>query len=139
MQQCHEGETALGKISPGGISDASDRAAIAMPPSNEPEDWSPLWKGLARIGGALPAAAPADSDPWALLRPDERPSALRGPDGRLIPSPEGGYGNAHPRFDAPVPAGGYSWWYVDALSDDGRHGLTIIAFLGSVFSPYYKK
>lgn len=33
--------------------------------------------------------------------------------------------------------GGYLWWYVDALSDDGRHGLTIITFVGSVFSPYY--
>ena len=33
--------------------------------------------------------------------------------------------------------GAYLWWYVDALSDDGRHGLTIIAFVGSVFSPYY--
>lgn len=32
---------------------------------------------------------------------------------------------------------GYAWWYIDALSDDGRHGLTIIAMLGSVFSPYY--
>ena len=32
---------------------------------------------------------------------------------------------------------GYSWWYVDALSTDGRHGLTAIAFIGSVFSPYY--
>lgn len=32
---------------------------------------------------------------------------------------------------------GYAWWYVDALSDDGRHGLCIIAFIGSVFSPYY--
>ena len=41
------------------------------------------------------------------------------------------------RFDAPVPHGGYAWWYVDALSDDGRHGITIIAFIGSVFSPYY--
>ena len=29
------------------------------------------------------------------------------------------------------------WWYVDALSDDGRQALTIIAFIGSVFSPYY--
>ena len=37
----------------------------------------------------------------------------------------------------PVAPGGYAWWYVDALSDDGRHGLTIIAFIGSVFSPYY--
>jgi carotenoid 1,2-hydratase len=36
-----------------------------------------------------------------------------------------------------VPAGGYLWWYIDALSDDGQHGLSIIAFVGSVFSPYY--
>jgi carotenoid 1,2-hydratase len=37
----------------------------------------------------------------------------------------------------PVPHGGYAWWYVDGLSDDGRHGITLIAFIGSVFSPYY--
>jgi carotenoid 1,2-hydratase len=36
-----------------------------------------------------------------------------------------------------VAPGGYAWWYIDALSDDGRHGLTLIAFIGSVFSPYY--
>ena len=36
-----------------------------------------------------------------------------------------------------VPSGGYLWWYVDALSDDGQFGLSIIAFVGSVFSPYY--
>ena len=40
-------------------------------------------------------------------------------------------------FDEPVAPNGYAWWYVDALSDDGRHGLTVIAFIGSVFSPYY--
>lgn len=42
-----------------------------------------------------------------------------------------------PRFDQRVPPGGYLWWYFDALSDDGRHGITVIAFVGSVFSPYY--
>ncbi len=42
-------------------------------------------------------------------------------------------------FDEPVPEGGYKWWYVDALSDDGRYGITIIAFIGSVFSPYYAR
>jgi len=36
-----------------------------------------------------------------------------------------------------LPSGGYAWWYIDALSDDGSHGLTVIAFVGSVFSPYY--
>lgn len=33
--------------------------------------------------------------------------------------------------------GGYRWWYLDAQSDDGRHALAIIVFVGSVFSPYY--
>lgn len=33
--------------------------------------------------------------------------------------------------------GGYAWWYVDAISDDCREALTLIAFVGSVFSPYY--
>lgn len=42
-----------------------------------------------------------------------------------------------PAFDQQVPRDGYAWWYLDAISDDGRHGLTLIAFLGSVFSPYY--
>ena len=41
------------------------------------------------------------------------------------------------RFDGAVPSGGYAWWYLDALSDDRAHGLTLIAFVGSVFSPYY--
>ncbi|MES2974288.1 MAG: carotenoid 1,2-hydratase [Pseudomonadota bacterium] len=44
-----------------------------------------------------------------------------------------------PAFDVPVPQGGYAWWYLDALSDDGQHGLTLIAFVGSVFSPYYAR
>ena len=42
-----------------------------------------------------------------------------------------------PNFAASAPADGYVWWYVDALSDCGRHGLTIIAMLGCVFSPWY--
>lgn len=40
-------------------------------------------------------------------------------------------------FDRPVPMRGYRWWYVDALSEDGRHGITIIAMIGAVFSPWY--
>jgi len=40
-------------------------------------------------------------------------------------------------FASAVGVNGYQWWYIDALSDDGRFGLTIIVFVGSVFSPYY--
>ncbi|MDN2581099.1 carotenoid 1,2-hydratase [Aquibium sp. ELW1220] len=49
----------------------------------------------------------------------------------------GGPADPRLRFDGDVPPGGYAWWYVDATSDDGRHALTIIAFVGSVFSPYH--
>jgi carotenoid 1,2-hydratase len=42
-------------------------------------------------------------------------------------------------LDCEVPHDGYRWWYVDALSDDGRTGLTLICMLGSVFSPYYAR
>ena len=35
--------------------------------------------------------------------------------------------------------GGYAWWYLDALSDDGQHALVAIVFIGSVFSPYYAR
>ena len=42
-----------------------------------------------------------------------------------------------PRFDRDVPPGGYLWWYIDGLSDDRRSAITVIAFVGSVFSPYY--
>ena len=45
--------------------------------------------------------------------------------------------NAPFHFDRTLAPDGYVWWYVDALSDDGRHGLTLIAMLGTVFSPYY--
>jgi carotenoid 1,2-hydratase len=45
--------------------------------------------------------------------------------------------SGEPDFTESVPSGGYLWWYVDAVSDDGVHGLTMIAFVGSVFSPYY--
>jgi carotenoid 1,2-hydratase len=49
------------------------------------------------------------------------------------PSPAG----PEPCFDLPVPLNGYRWWYVDGLSDDGRLGVVVIAFVGSVFSPRY--
>ena len=35
--------------------------------------------------------------------------------------------------------GGYAWWYIDALSDDGQCALVAIIFIGSVFSPYYAR
>lgn len=45
--------------------------------------------------------------------------------------------DSFPNFDRPVVPGGYAWWYVDGISADGEDAITVIAFVGSVFSPYY--
>lgn len=59
----------------------------------------------------------------------------------LLSSPAQGFAtDRHPLgFAMPVASGGYGWWYIDALDDAGEQGLTIIAFVGSVFSPWYAR
>jgi len=42
-----------------------------------------------------------------------------------------------PPFDSPVQEGGYQWWYLDAFDPTSQQALVVIAFVGSVFSPYY--
>ena len=44
-----------------------------------------------------------------------------------------------PSFTDPVPDNGYRWWYLDAVSDDDQYAITVIVFIGSVFSPYYAR
>ncbi|MEM7027903.1 MAG: carotenoid 1,2-hydratase, partial [Pseudomonadota bacterium] len=43
----------------------------------------------------------------------------------------------YPKFDLNIAKDGYCWWYLDAISDDQHHAITVIAMLGNVFSPYY--
>ena len=68
---------------------------------------------------------------------ERRTPGIVGANGREVRLAGGSECGCGPRFDAPVMPGGYLWWYVDALSDDGRHGITLIAQVGSCFSPYY--
>ena len=42
-----------------------------------------------------------------------------------------------PKFDIDVKPNGYAWWYVDGISNDGNRAISIIGFIGSVFSPWY--
>ena len=73
--------------------------------------------------------------------PGGRLDAPRGgrADGRDLGSLCGPGDRKGPGFDAPVAPGGYQWWYLDVLSDDGRTALTAIVFIGSVFSPAYRR
>ncbi|MEL6789077.1 MAG: hypothetical protein AAFU58_00140 [Pseudomonadota bacterium] len=82
---------------------------------------------ISRVFGPLPR----EFEPEAPVSDFKRADA-----GVLQPHAQSRYGQSL-RFDLTVDADGYAWWYVDALSDDGHYGLTMIAFIGSVFSPYY--
>ncbi len=57
--------------------------------------------------------------------------------GSPIRSARGRGDNKRPNFDLEVPPNGYAWWYVDGLSYDGAKAISIIGFIGSVFSPWY--
>ena len=53
--------------------------------------------------------------------------------------PAGGRGdNKAPNFNIDVPSNGYAWWYIDGIDPVSGKAISIIAFIGSVFSPWYK-
>jgi carotenoid 1,2-hydratase len=74
---------------------------------------------------------------WPPYGRGQRASWSRRPDGSPVGQARGREPSRQPRFDEFVPENGYRWWYLDGLSSDGEHGLTVIGFVGSVFSPYY--
>ncbi len=139
MHNGHAGTLARVRTGTGRTATASAGDAGGFRDTLPGDGWSPLWTGLARVGGVLPPARQPDIDPWALLRGRGDPSGRGSTNGRLVGEACDTSLAVRPYFDTVVPPQGYRWWYVDALSDDGRFGLTIIGFLGSVFSPYYKK
>ena len=98
---------------------------------------SAVRSGFPRMDGTVPASEFPGADSGAVSGRREYPPGAGRADGGPVGAAGGSEHTGGPRFDQPVPTGGYAWWSLDALSDDGRNGLTIIAFIGSVFSPYY--
>jgi carotenoid 1,2-hydratase len=99
--------------------------------------WGALRPKLAWMDGVFPEAGCSHQNPGPLSGWGQHPSGAWRADGGAV-GPIGGREPAGgPDFGRSVPTNGYAWWYVDALSDDGQDAITIIAFVGSVFSPYY--
>jgi carotenoid 1,2-hydratase len=65
------------------------------------------------------------------------PSGTGGSDGDALGPARGRGDHGGPRFDVVVAPNGYAWWYVDGISDDGTRAVSVIGFVGSVFSPWY--
>jgi carotenoid 1,2-hydratase len=85
----------------------------------------------------IPKTGSAQQNSGPLSSGGQHPPRSGRADGSTGGSAGGGSFAGRPRFDAKVINNGYRWWYIDATSDDGLNGLSIIAFVGSVFSPYY--
>jgi carotenoid 1,2-hydratase len=101
--------------------------------------WRTLWKGLSRMVGNISKTESPNKNTRPLPRGRKHAPGAGRADGSFIGDAGGGSFAARPRFDVAVAPNGYRWWYIDALSDDGQNGLTIIGFVGSVFSPYYAR
>ena len=89
------------------------------------------------MDGAVQSAGSGEPGAGAVSGGWQRSSGAGRADGGDVRPTGGRDADGAPRFDQPVAPGAYLWWYIDAISDDGQHALSIIAFVGSVFSPYY--
>ena len=107
-------------------------------------------QGLSRVGrfalraeptwddGQLSAPHGAHSDQGAVSGGGRGASGGGNSDGLPLRAARGRGDLERPCFDLDVPSDGYAWWYVDGISDDGARAISIIGFIGSVFSPWYR-
>ena len=94
--------------------------------------------GVSRLASLFQPAGLAQQDCRTVSGGRQHASGTRGADGGHVGTVGSSQSHRTLRFDQPVGHNGYAWWYMDALSDDGQYGMTVIAFIGSVFSPYYR-
>lgn len=111
--------------------------AIGLQPPFPGNRWRALWPDIPRLERVFHAALGTDPLPRALSGGRSGASGSGRADGGDLGPDRGARCTEGPDFSLSVARDGYAWWYVDALSDDGESGLTVIAFIGSVFSPYY--
>ena len=109
-----------------------------------------LQHGLSSVGrfplreeptwddGNLPATHGADADTGVISGGRRGASGGGYPNGLPLRQARGRGDTHRPCFDIDVPSDGYAWWYVDGISDDGERAISIIGFIGSVFSPWYR-
>jgi len=92
----------------------------------------PTW-----LDGGVQTSHGTDESPRAISSGRRLASGGGGADGYTLREACGRGDLERPNFDIDVPAGGYAWWYIDGVSDDGLRAVSIIGFIGSVFSPWY--
>jgi carotenoid 1,2-hydratase len=111
--------------------------ALGLRPSVSRVGRIPLRAEPARDIGGLPETHGDNGDPGPLPRGGRGASGGGRADGDPL-RPARGRGDIDgPNFNLDVPPNGYAWWYIDGIRDGGGRAISIIAFIGSVFSPWY--
>lgn len=128
-----------------------DGLGLLSQPNAPRADHTPGLRDLVPGIGRIPLRAQP-------TRADGRVSATNGTDSAAGPvsgggrsAPGGGHTDGHalrpargrgdlegPNFALQIPPDGYAWWYVDGVSACGTYAVSVIAFIGSVFSPWYR-
>ena len=98
----------------------------------------PLRADPARDDGGLGSTDGADQDQWALSGGRRNASGGGCTNGSALRQARGRGDLEGPNFNLKVPPNGYAWWYVDGISADGKRAVSVIGFIGSVFSPWYR-
>ena len=119
---------------PGGASD--DQPGRFCPPIFR-QRRRPLWSTAAELAQLLQSTEQPTRTGRPLPGGGQRASGAGPADGGAQRLPGSGSPVRGLPFDHAPPPGGYAWWYLDGHSADGQHALTVIAFVGSVFSPHY--
>ena len=117
----------------------SDEHASGLRPGISGDRRGALRRSVTRVDGLVPPAGSAQQDSGTVSGGGQRASGTGRADGSVVGTACSPGIDAGPHFDRAIPEAGYAWWYVDAISDDRQHALTVIALLGSVFSPYYRR
>ena len=103
--------------------------------------------GLGRIAlraeptwadSGLPSPDQQDGDLKAVSSGWRGASGRRSSHGNALRTARGRGDLKGPNFNIAVPPNGYAWWYVDGISDTAERAISIIGFIGSVFSPWYR-
>ena len=115
---------------------ADDTSGVRRALSGEPR--LPLRPEPAWADGSLRPAQGSDIPLGALSGGRRSPSGGGSADGSPLRRARGRGDSDGPNFHIAVPPNGYAWWYVDGISDCGTRAVSVIAFIGSVFSPWYR-
>ena len=65
-------------------------------------------------------------------------SRSRNADGNTLRKACGRGDLKRPNFNIAVPPNGYAWWYIDGINTVADRAISVIGFIGSVFSPWYR-